>query len=1015
MRLLVILLLFFSQSVYSQLKPALEKKDIGPKTIEMNLEHKKIKPAADVEEFDYTIERTFDLKSMKEQRFEVKSWDDGRPIFIKGRLEESALTANVEEQGRVYLHALSDILYIDDTDAELVLVESKEDEIGMTHLKYNQHYKGIPVLGGQFILHEKNGMIKSANGFTYPTPEVQNLEAGLTREQVKEIITTDEPEKTITARQSRFIPQRWNIEQVIYHPDRNVPEALLAYHVEYFSSMIDRWIYVIDASSGAVLEKYSGVCKLHNHGIPAGTEATSVAPPGGPATSTDQDLLGINRTINTYGQTGQFFMIDASRPMYSPSPQGLFESEGLIVTLDAQNTSPQGNFNFTDITSSNNNWNDRTSVSAHFNAGTAYEYFRQTHNRNSINGQGGNIISLIHVADENGQPMDNAFWNGAAMFYGDGNQAFFPLARGLDVAGHEISHGVVQSTANLVYQGESGAMNESFSDVFGAMIDREDWQMGEDVVNPQFFPSGALRDLEDPHNGAAQGDFNGGFQPKHVNEMFTGSADNGGVHINSGIPNHAYYLFATAVGRDRAEQVWYRALDTYLTASSRFIDLRIAAVQAAGDLYGNAEIQAVENAMDQVGIFDGEGGEYQEDIDINEGEDFLLMTDINRQDIFIANLTTNDVLQISDKDPISKPSITDDGTEIVFIGSDNLLHYILLEWDGNQLVDIQESILEDTPVWRNIVISRDGSRVAGLFDDLDPTLWVFDFNVGASNEFTLFNPTTANDGSTTGEVQYADALEFDFTGNWVMYDAFNRVTGTGGSSLEYWDIGFLRIWNEEINSWSLGEVNKLFSSLPTDVSIGNPTFSKNSNYVIAFDFIQDGQFAMLGYNLETNEDGLMREHDGPGFPSFSRLDDELVYDDFTTSNIGGLGLSVVSDSKITGGQHQNLSTDFRWPRWFGNGDRATSSTVELETVLTGLNIYPNPTAGNLTIDFESEQRDQMLIEIFDLLGKKVYSTWEPVAQGQNQIRTNLSLNAGQYLLKLKTQGKQGASVITVAN
>jgi bacillolysin len=143
---------------------------------------------------------------------------------------------------------------------------------------------------------------------------------------------------------------------------------------------------------------------------------------------------------------------------------------------------------------------------------------------------------LINVADEDGSSMGNAFWNGQAMFYGNGDGAFQPLARGLDVAGHEMTHGVVQSTANLDYEGESGALNESFADVFGSMIDRDDWKIGEDVVKTSAFPSGALRSLEDPHNGASTNNFNAGWQPRHYDERYKGTEDNGGVHINSGIP-----------------------------------------------------------------------------------------------------------------------------------------------------------------------------------------------------------------------------------------------------------------------------------------------------------------------------------------------------------------------------------------------------------------------------------------------------------------------------------------------
>ncbi|CAG0908569.1 unnamed protein product, partial [Darwinula stevensoni] len=153
------------------------------------------------------------------------------------------------------------------------------------------------------------------------------------------------------------------------------------------------------------------------------------------------------------------------------------DPDGVIWTIDAFNTSPEkSNFKYDHVTSTNNSWSSKTAVSSHYNGGQAFEYFRNVHGRKSINGQGGNIISFVNVADDDGSSMGNAFWNGQAMFYGNGDGAFQPLARGLDVAGHEMSHGVIQSTANLEYQGESGALNESFADVFGVLIDRDDWK-----------------------------------------------------------------------------------------------------------------------------------------------------------------------------------------------------------------------------------------------------------------------------------------------------------------------------------------------------------------------------------------------------------------------------------------------------------------------------------------------------------------------------------------------------------
>jgi len=172
-----------------------------------------------------------------------------------------------------------------------------------------------------------------------------------------------------------------------------------------------------------------------------------------------------------------------------------------------------------------------------------------------------------------------------------------------------MGHGVIDNSANLVYEFQSGALNESFADIFGVMVDREDWTLGEDVVNPTVFTSGSLRNLKNPNNNLTPRDVSTGWQPKHMSEYLELpiGADNGGVHINSGIPNHAFYLFATTdgIGKERAEQVYYKALTShFLMANSEFIDCRNAIIIAAQQLYGTSAANAAAAAFDQVGIYD---------------------------------------------------------------------------------------------------------------------------------------------------------------------------------------------------------------------------------------------------------------------------------------------------------------------------------------------------------------------------------------------------------------------------
>lgn len=227
---------------------------------------------------------------------------------------------------------------------------------------------------------------------------------------------------------------------------------------------------------------------------------------------------------------------------------------------------------------------DQDVDNAHDFAGTTYDYYYDTHSRNSYDDQGATIVSTANY----GRSYMNAFWNGEQVVYGDE----FPVR---DIVAHELTHAVTEHSANLEYRWQSGALNESFSDIFGAMVDRDDWLMGEDLPPNVLGGREAVRDLSDPPRFG---------QPDHTDDWVETCSDNEGVHTNSGIPNKAYYNIATAVGKDKAERIFYRVLVTYLQPTSSLEDARAAALQAAQDLYGSgsAEYNAVENGFNAVGL-----------------------------------------------------------------------------------------------------------------------------------------------------------------------------------------------------------------------------------------------------------------------------------------------------------------------------------------------------------------------------------------------------------------------------
>jgi len=221
---------------------------------------------------------------------------------------------------------------------------------------------------------------------------------------------------------------------------------------------------------------------------------------------------------------------------------------------------------------------------AHDYAGDTYDYFYGTFNRDSYDDAGAGLISSAHY----GVNYQNAFWNGTQMVYGDG----FTVK---DVIGHELTHAVTERTANLEYRWQSGALNESLSDIFGAMIDRDDWLMGEDLPASVLGGRDAIRDLADPTRFG---------QPAHVRDWVATCSDNEGVHINSGIPNKAYVNIANSIGKQKAEGIFYRLLTQYLGASASLEDARAGALQSASDLFGSgsAEYSAIEAGFMAVGL-----------------------------------------------------------------------------------------------------------------------------------------------------------------------------------------------------------------------------------------------------------------------------------------------------------------------------------------------------------------------------------------------------------------------------
>jgi Zn-dependent metalloprotease len=519
-------------------------------------------------------------------------WNElGTPAFIRGQFQLRTGFAKGETGVIAFLDKYKDAFKLHDVNKELSLKTVISDDQAFDTYRFQQMYQGVPVNGGELLVHVKNAsMVTAINGRIFPDIDVDPnpyldknaiIDLAIKMTDATKFRWEDPLAEDLLDKTAAFKSWYPDPKLEIFYKNN---QYYLVYHVMIAVDKPEpaNWEYFIDAQTGELIHKRNSLYT-------------------GATTGSGVLVNGQTVTLQTYYYNGTYYLYDTSKPMNS--------SGGQIRTYVYTSSLP-GSYS----TDSNNNWNSssqRAEVSAHYYAGLVYDYYYNTHGRNSYDGNGADLVSTAHY----GTNYNNAYWNGSQMVYGDGDgSTFIALSGALDVVGHELTHAVTERTANLAYENQSGAINESMSDVFGAMIDRDDWKIGEDVYTPGV-AGDALRDMQDPTMGIydPNNPFGGG-QPAHMDQYAnlpnTQNGDYGGVHINSGIPNKAFYNVATSIGKSAAEKIYYRALTQYLTQYSNFDDLRNAVLQACSDLYGTTDgkYTAIQDAFAAVGIGTTGGG-----------------------------------------------------------------------------------------------------------------------------------------------------------------------------------------------------------------------------------------------------------------------------------------------------------------------------------------------------------------------------------------------------------------------
>ncbi len=445
-------------------------------------------------------------------------------------------------------------------------VQNVEKDGSSQIVRLQQEVDGVPVFGSVVVGNvAKDGTLKAVVNDAINVKGKPGLAKKATLSEKKAIKLY---QKAIKASKFEVAPKA---ELVIY-PVKD--DAVYAYKVT--STVLagkepSRWTYFIDANSGKVLNKFDQL-----------------------AHATGTTVLGTSATFNTTLSGSTYYLQDTTR------------GKG-VYTYDAKNRTSLPGTLWADADNVFNATYDRAAVSAHVNAAKTYDFYKNTYGRNSFDNAGARLNSTVHYSTN----YNNAFWDGTKMVYGDGDgTTFVALSGALDVVAHELTHAVTEYTAGLVYQNESGAINEAVSDIMGTVAEYTvgsnfDWLVGEDIYTPGV-SGDALRSMSNP---AAYGD------PDHYSKRYTGTQDNGGVHINSGIINKAAYLLGnggtfynvsvTGIGVPKLGAIYYRALNVYLTPNSNFSSLRAAVIQSAKDLYGStsAEATAAAKSFDAVGVY----------------------------------------------------------------------------------------------------------------------------------------------------------------------------------------------------------------------------------------------------------------------------------------------------------------------------------------------------------------------------------------------------------------------------
>lgn len=467
------------------------------------------------------------------------------------------------------------------------------DQLGEQHIRYQQMLNNIPVEGMEFIGHFRNGTPVRANG------QYTNNRAQITATNIQSDVAFAKAKNAVPSKKYALNDAELSKNfQMVYIVSNG--SLKLCYKFDIYSiTPLDRKFIYVDASTGNIIKMIS---RIH--------DADKVG--------TANTLYSGQQNITADSLTGFYRLMEIGRAdsIYTYNLNGTTNYYSALDVIDDDNI----------WDSTDNNFNAAYDV--HWGTEMTFDYFFSMFGRNSFDGNGAALISYFNY----GINVNNAFWDGERMTYGQGDGYSYLPFTSIDIIAHEITHGLTQHSANLEYAYESGALNESFSDIFGILVDfyanpsTANWQMAEQIS----LTGNPIRSMSDPNSMGDPDTYLGNF-------WVTGSSDYGGVHTNSGVSNYWFYLLAeggsgtndngqpyniAGIGLEKAAAIAYRNLTVYLTQFSQYHDARTYSIQSAIDLYGSCsqEVISVTNAWNAVGV----GGTFENAViaSFNLSQDF---------------------------------------------------------------------------------------------------------------------------------------------------------------------------------------------------------------------------------------------------------------------------------------------------------------------------------------------------------------------------------------------------------